>query len=420
MSATNPRVIIVGAGVVGLSTAVFLVRSGRSVTIVDPLPPPGGASYGNAGMISADTAIPVALPGMLRQVPGWLSDPLGPLSVRPGYFAKAMPWLLRWIAASRMPQVERISDAMRALHRDTFARWQELVGPSAFNGLIRRTGQVHVWETEAETPGAKLESRLRERQGIPSEALSQDDLRQMFPGISEKVRRGVLIPGNGFTVSPRKLVETLHRQFLDAGGEVLPERVRAILPRENGYGVFTNMGLHEAGQLVLAAGAWSARLVAPLGIHVPLETERGYHVMLPNAGVTASTTLSNKSGSFGVTPMDGGLRVAGTVEIAGLDAPPDERRALALLGNVRTLFPKIDTTGYAPWMGFRPSTPDSLPILGEAQGLPNLFLAFGHGHFGMTGGPPSADLIASLVNRAKPRIPVEPYGAARFRSSMKS
>jgi D-amino-acid dehydrogenase len=414
---SNPvlPIAVIGAGVVGLSTALYLRRSGRDVTIIDPLPPPGGASYGNAGMISADTSVPIALPGMLRKVPSWLTDPLGPLAVRPSYFPKALPWLMRWIAASRMPRVLEISDAMRALHKDAFLCWKELLGPQNFADLVRPAGQVHVWETDAETPGAALERQLRERQGIASQALTSDDLRQMFPGISTAVRRGVLVPGNGYTVSPQRIVQTLHRLFLEAGGRVAPENVMKIMPREGGgYDLMTNVGFHTAQQIVVAAGAWSVRLLGPLGVSVPLETERGYHVMLPTPNVSLTTTLSNKSRSFGVTPMEQGLRVAGTVEIAGLDAPPDERRAKALLANVRTMFPDVNTDGHRFWMGFRPSTPDSLPIVGEVAGRPGLFLAVGHGHFGMTGGPPSGRLLSQLINHQPTAFTAAAYGPQRF------
>ena len=414
---SNPvlPIAVIGAGVVGLSTALYLRRSGRDVTIIDPLPPPGGASYGNAGMISADTSVPIALPGMLRKVPSWLTDPLGPLAVRPSYFPKALPWLMRWIAASRMPRVLEISDAMRALHKDAFLCWKELLGPQNFADLVRPAGQVHVWETDAETPGAALERRLRERQGIASQALTSDDLRQMFPGISTAVRRGVLVPGNGYTVSPQRIVQTLHRLFLEAGGRLVPENVMKIMSREDGgYDLMTNVGFHTAQQIVVAAGAWSVRLLKPLGVSVPLETERGYHVMLPTPNVSLTTTLSNKSRSFGVTPMEQGLRVAGTVEIAGLDAPPDERRAKALLANVRTMFPDVNTDGHRFWMGFRPSTPDSLPILGEVAVRPGLFLAVGHGHFGMTGGPPSGRLLSQLINHQPTAFNAAAYGPQRF------
>src|SRR5262245_40770833 len=227
-------ILVIGAGVVGLSTALYLRRSGRDVVVIDPLPPPGGASFGNAGMISADTSIPVALPGMLRQVPSWLIDPLGPLAVRPSYFPKALPWLLKWIAASRPARVEKISDAMRALHKEAFACWKELLGPEHYADLVRPVGQVHVWESDGESESAALERRLRERQGIASEVLTSDDLRQMFPGISRAVRRGVLVPGNGYTVNPQRIVQTLHRLLLEAGGRLLAENVLKVIPRQDG------------------------------------------------------------------------------------------------------------------------------------------------------------------------------------------
>lgn len=408
--------LVIGAGVAGLSTALYLQRAGQPVTILDPQPPASGASFGNAGLISADTAVPIALPGMLRKVPGWLTDRLGPLSVDPRYLPRALPWLLRWIEAGRMPRVLEISDAMRALHRTTFACWKELLGPTRFFDLVRPHGQVHVWETDAETPAAALERSLRERQGIHSERLAADDLRQLFPGISRNIVRGLLIPGNGFTVNPHRLVTSLAELFVEAGGTIAPERAMKLIPREGGgYTVMTNTGWRQAARVVVAGGAWSRQLLDPLGVRIPLETERGYHAMLLNPGVALKMPVSNKSRAFGVTPMEHGIRVAGTVEIAGLDAPPNEERAKVLLEHVRGMFPDIDTRDHRFWMGFRPSTPDSLPILGEAPGRPNLFLALGHGHFGMTGGPPSGRLVAHVMLGRSSDIDVAPYAATRFK-----
>lgn len=415
MTDANAPVIVLGAGVAGLATALYLQRAGRSVKVIDPLPPAGGASFGNAGLISADTSVPIALPGMLRKVPGWLMDRLGPLTVDPAYFPKALPWLLRWIEAGRMSRVLKISDAMRALHRTTFDCWKELLGEQRYYDLIRPIGQVHVWETEAETPAALLERTLRERQGIRSEKLSADDLRQMFPGISPKVKRGMLIPGNGFTVNPQRLVQTLGELLVQAGGELINERVYKLIPREGGgYIVMTNINWRPASQVVVAAGAWSRQLLDPLGVKIPLETERGYHTMLTSPGIELKLPLSNKSRAFGVTPMEHGLRVAGTVEIAGLQAPPNEERARVLIEHIRGMFPAVDTREHRFWLGFRPSTPDSLPILGEAPGRPGIFMALGHGHFGMTGGPPSGRIVSRLMTGKAPDIDVAAYAPTRF------
>jgi D-amino-acid dehydrogenase len=351
---------------------------------------------------------------MLRKVPGWLSDPLGPLSVHPAYLPKAASWLVKWIRAGRMDRVRDIAKAMRALHVHAFDNWKELLGEATYHDLVRRSGQVQLWDDATETPTAKIERQLRAAYGIDSQELGADDIRQMFPGIARNVVRGVLIPGNGYTVSPPRLIRTLAQIFSREGGTVLPERALKLIPESGAWLVFTNVGNHRAEKVIVAAGAWSKQLLSPLRIKVPLETERGYHAMLPNPSVSLRLPILQKSRAFGMTPMEEGIRVAGTVEIAGLEAPPDERRARILHDHAKRLFPRLEAGEPKLWMGFRPSTPDSLPVLGPAPGYRNLFLCFGHGHFGMTGGPPSGKLVAQLAAGRPPGLDPAPYSLARF------
>ena len=312
------------------------------VAVLDPLGPAGGASFGNAGMLSPDTATPIAMPGMLRKVPGWLRDPLGPLAVRPSYFPRALPWLLQWVKAGRLERVLAISDAMRALHRDTLTCWRELLGDTLYRDLIRPSGQVHVWEGDDASPTEAIEQQIRDRHGIAAQTLNADDLRQMFPGLARDITRGLFVPGNGHTVSPQRIVHSLAELFRAAGGAIVAERAMKLIPREGGgFTVMTNTANRIAERVVVAAGAWSAQLLAPLGIRVPLETERGYHAMLFSPSVTPAIPISSKTRAFFMTPMEDGVRVAGTVEIAGLDAPPDERRAQILVDHARRLFPGV-------------------------------------------------------------------------------
>ncbi len=197
MSETNPDTLVIGAGVAGLSTALYLQMAGQTVAVIDPLGPAGGASFGNAGMLSPDTAAPIAMPGMVQQVPRWLSDPLGPLVIRPARLAQATPWLARWVMAGRPHRVLEISDAMRALHRNTFACWQELIGAASYHDLVRPVGAVQIWEGEPNAEAVALEQRIRDRHGIRAERLGADELRQMFPGINRDIRHGLLVPGTG-------------------------------------------------------------------------------------------------------------------------------------------------------------------------------------------------------------------------------
>ncbi len=415
MTTSQHQAIVIGAGVVGLSTALYLQRAGMQVAVLDPLGPAGGASFGNAGMLSPETATPIAMPGMLKKVPGWLRDPLGPLAVRPSYFPRALPWLLQWVKAGQLSRVLEVSDAMHALHHETLDCWRELLGDTNYRDLIRQSGQVNIWEGDDSSLTEAVEQQIRERHGITVQQLNADDLRQMFPGLARNIKRGVLVPGNGYTVSPQRIVHTLAELFRAAGGSVIAERAMKLLPREGGgFTVMTNIANRSADHVVVAAGAWSAQLLAPLGVRVPLETERGYHAMLFSPSMRPALPISSKTRAFFMTPMEDGVRVAGTVEIAGLDAPPNEQRAKVLVEHARRLFPDLQASEVRYWMGFRPSTPDSLPILGPVSGHPGLHLAFGHGHFGMSGGPPSGRLIARLITGAAPGIDPAPYGAQRF------
>jgi D-amino-acid dehydrogenase len=415
MTLAQHGAIVIGAGVVGISTALYLQRAGVSVAVIDPLPPAGGASFGNAGLLSPDTAVPIALPGMLRKVPGWLMDPLGPLSVRPAYFPRALPWLLRWIEAGRLRRVMAISDAMHAMHRQTLECWKDLLGAELYGGLVRPIGQVQVWEGEADSASTVVEQKIRERHGIKADVLTADDLRQMFPGIAREVTRGLLMPGNANLVSPQRSVRTLAELFRQDGGMLINERAMKLIPRDGGgWMVMTNTANRVADHVVVAAGAWSMRLLTPLGVKLPLETERGYHAMLFDPEVMPAMPLSNKTRGFAVTPMEDGLRVAGTVEIAGLDTPPNEVRAKVLVGHVKRMFPALTGKEVRYWMGFRPSTPDSLPILGPVTERPGLYCAFGHGHYGMSGGPPSGRLVARMITGQVPGFDPVPYLASRF------
>jgi D-amino-acid dehydrogenase len=220
MTADPNSVAIVGAGIVGMSAALYLRRAGLPVAVIDPLPPGGGASYGNAGLISVESCVPLALPGMLREVPRWLADPLAPLTVRPRYLPQALPWLLRWIAAGRMPRVEAAGAALRALHVKALDRYRELLG-AEFDSIIRIAGQVHIWENVEPSASEAIYRRLWERHGVAAEWLSADELRQLVPQLTGGVMRAAFLPKNGHTLNPRRLVATLARLFTDAGGTVL-------------------------------------------------------------------------------------------------------------------------------------------------------------------------------------------------------
>lgn len=405
-------VIVIGAGIVGLCSALYLQRHGQKVVLIDSQPPGTGASYGNGGMLSAMAFAPMSLPGMIWKVPGWLMDPLGPLAVSPGYLPKAFPWLLKWLRASNMDIVRRASRANLALNAPCLSLYQELLGPEFFSRYVRQNGSLQVWESDTITVGQKIAADLRQELGQETEEMTGDQLREIMPGLSKKVRRGLYFPRNGHTVDPIGLTTSLARQFATAGGVILHEKVMKILPQEGcGAMLMTNVANHRAPNIVLCGGAWSNALLKPLGARLPLETERGYHLIM-EADVHVACPIIHQDLGCGVTPMDEGLRFGGTVEIAGLEKAPNERRAKLFAAKARRFFPDVEMREKRIWMGFRPSTPKSVPVIDAVPNRPGIFVAVGHGHYGMIGGPATGRLIADLVLGRAPSIDPEPYKLA--------
>lgn len=408
-------IAVVGAGIVGLCAALWLQRAGCKVTIYDTLGPGGGASYGNAGLISVDSCIPIALPGMARELPRWLLDPSGPLAIHAPHLLRASPWLLAWLRASSRKRVTQASRALRALHAPALLAYRELLG-DACDALIRAGGQLHLWSASTgQSPADRLVNELRRQQDVMCESLSEAQIRAMMPGLADHVRGGIRFPRHAHAVDPLRLTGALAARFEREGGRILQRRIVKLQRDGAGFRLWTNLGDVYAGRVVVAAGAFSGELLRPLGIRLPLEAERGYHVQLPDSGVTVPYPFIYKDKAVAVTPMDGGLRFAGTVEIAGLRHPPDERRTEAILATARRLFPGINTRGASMWLGLRPSTPDSVPIIDEAPGHPGLYIACGHGHTGLTGAPMTGRLVAQLITGGPAPIDLASYRLARFR-----
>lgn len=408
-------IAVVGAGIIGAIAALHLRRLGREVVLVDRGEPGSGCSFGNGGAISPDLCVPMALPGMLRRVPGWFADPLGPLVVRRDALPAALPWLLRWIRAGRMERVEQVARALRALHGPSLRRYATILGPEA-PGLIERTGQLYVWTSDAAGPTEQLARELRERNGVESRPLEAREIYEIDPELAPGFRRGLFFPDNGHTVNPQRLVRTLVDQFRQAGGKLRRDQVSAMTPAD---GQVRSLDLASGGRLdvgavVLATGIDAGPFARRLGDRVPLQAERGYHVMLPNPRVRPAIKISNRDHMFGMTPMEHGVRIAGTVEIASPDAPVDERRAWGLLERAKRMYPRLDGEGATVWMGCRPSTPDSLPVIGRARRAANVIYAFGHGHTGLTGAPLTAELVAHWLLGEKAPIDPNPYRPDRF------
>jgi len=407
---------VLGAGVVGLCCAVSLQRAGFSVTLVDRLDPGTGTSFGNAGLIQIDSVVPIATPGILRNVPGMLLDPKGPLVVRWRYLHRIAPWLVKFVRAARPDSVERISVALASLLDRSNDAWLELVAAANAQDVWRQSGELHVFRTKNAWDASRASDELRRRRGSALEELTVDEMRQLEPALSPDLYRGVFTPNANSITHPLHLSQRLFDLFRRNGGEFVKTNVTAVLNGVDGEpaGLTTDGDTLPVDGLVIAAGAFSKPFAKSIGAPVPLDTERGYHLWLPEPGVEMRRPIVVGDHKFGIVPMTGGVRLVGTVEFGGLDLAPDWRRADILAELAEPFVPGLNLDGAERWMGYRPSMPDSLPVIGPAPGRKNVLLAFGHGHLGLTIGAVTGKMIAELAAGKVPDIDLAPFRAERF------
>ncbi len=412
---TGQDITVIGAGLIGIACAAWLQRDGHRVTVVARGNPGEDCSFGNSGLLSPGSVVPPAVPGAWRNIPRWLLDPDGPLVVRPGYAPRLLPWLARWLKSCAEPRAREISRALTALHAPVFDNYAPLLADAGATGLIARTGQLYVSELDDGAAGTPFQRALREQAGVRTERLSGDAARELEPALGKAIRSALYFPDNGHSVNSFKLVQALAAHFQKAGGRLLKRAVTGFdISADGPRGLLTDGGPLPVKTLVIAAGAWSHRLTVQLGTPLPLEAERGYHLMLPDPGIQLRVPLVNRDHNFTMTTMDNGLRLAGTAEFAGVDAPPDYRRARMLLARGQRTLPGLRGDRAAEWMGCRPSLPDGLPVIDRSPRFPNVYFACGHAHFGLTEAPTTGKLIAELISGRRPSLDLTPYKATRF------
>ena len=408
------EVAVVGAGIVGLSCAAYLARDGHRVSVFDPLPPGEGCSLGNAGILGLSRAMPLGHPGLLPHLPRMLLDPLSPLRLKLRYLPRLLPWLARFAASSRASRVEALSCALHSLLAHALAAHEELAREAGTSSLICKSGWLYAYEHERTLDEDQVEQNLRSRRGIRFEILSGEAVRQLEPALGPQIRCGLFLPDDGHIADPLALSRALAAAILRRGGTIRRAAVRTIERDGSRWRLDTDAHDWRGERLVIAAGARSRPLTERLGLRVPLEAERGYHLTLPNPGIALRRPVLHGEGRFAVTPMAMGLRLAGTSEFAGQDAPPDWSRADILGVEAARLFPGLSLAGATQWSGERPATPDSLPLIGPVAAAQGAYVAFGHGHLGLTLGPITGRLIADLIAERTPPVPLAPFAAERF------
>lgn len=409
--------VVVGAGIVGVCCALSLQAEGFRVLLLDRADPGEGCSKGNAGHIATEHITPLSSPQTILQVPRMLLQANGPLTVRWSYLPTLLPWLVRFLFAGSPRRVAAATRALAALNRRALGAYDALAEVIDIDGLFRKDGTLLVCESRRGLREAGAQVSTLQRFGVQCEPLSSAELQRFDPALAGHLKGGIFFPDSAHVVDPHDLVRQLVNAFRRRGGVLLRAHVEDIHSDGSTCRVVTRQTTLKAALAVIAAGAWSGSLAAQLGHAVPLDTERGYHFMLLDPSLRPRVPTSCHEQRFVMTPMEHGLRIAGRVELAGLDAPINPARSTQLLDLARKVLPALSSTRNETWMGFRPTLPDSLPVIDRGRHCPNVLFAFGHHHLGLTQAAITGVLIADLAQGRPASVDLQPFRIDRFGGS---
>ncbi|MDZ4310905.1 MAG: FAD-dependent oxidoreductase [Cypionkella sp.] len=407
--------VVIGAGIIGTAIAHDLQKRGRAVVLIDRDAPGKGASFGNMASIAVTEFMPASRPSVWRQIPGWMLDPEGPVRVRPGYMPRLVPWFLRFIAASRPSKLRALEAQGAALCGRALGDTLALLRETGLEDQISEAGCLSLYTDAAEFRADREHIEILQRFGFAHEVLDGAAARALEPALSDKIGMAVRFPDNRSMKDPYKLVLALADRFRALGGQIVQCAVVGFARSDKITAVRLTDGREIAADaVVICAGAYSAGLSKLLDEPIPLETERGYHTQIMAPGIEMQHSIIWPARAFMVTPTAGGIRVGGTVEMAGLEAAPDYRRAKVTVRRAQVALPGLRCAEFTEWMGHRPALPDTVPILSASAKTKGVFYATGHGHLGLTYAATTAKLMGDLITGATPALELHPYRVNRF------
>ncbi len=415
MTDRSKHVAVVGAGIVGVSAAIWLQRAGHRVTIIDKTGPAAGASHGNAGVLTPSSVVVPTTPGLIWRIPKMLVDPQSPLFVRWSYLPRALPWLARYLSHSGAATVRGAADVLTTLLHDSIEQHQALAKGTGADKWIVPSDFIYAYADKGVFEGERFEWEIRRQIGVEWEEMEAAAFRRYDPAFADADGFVVRLPGHGYISDPGRYVAALCDHFEARGGALRIAQV-VDMATEDGRvtAVITDKGRIDADEMIVAAGAWSGPMAQRLGVRVPLESKRGYHVEFVNPNVVPRAPTMIAQGQFVITPMEGRLRCAGVAEFGGLDAGPSSAPIELLKRQTRDALPHLTYDRVEEWMGHRPATSDSLPVIGRTGRFSNAHLAFGHQHVGMTGGPKTGRLVADAIGGGTSNIDLSAFSPRRF------
>ncbi|MGB2061202.1 MAG: NAD(P)/FAD-dependent oxidoreductase [Candidatus Puniceispirillales bacterium] len=408
-------VIVVGAGMVGIAAAMRMQEYGHQVTLIDRAGPAGGTSFGNAGILASSSVIPVTTPGIMRKAPKMLFDPLQPLFLRWRYLPKLMPWLIPYLRHANMADTQRIAEALNPIIGQSLQDHQALAAGTQAERWIRPCDYTYIFKDRSGFEADKAMWDLRKALGHEWIEYENEAFTAYDPFMADSHRFAVAMQNHGMILSPGDYIADLVKVFEERGGRMITADVDAI-SHENGHvtGIRTGGEALPADRVILAMGAWSGTLAKQLGISIPLEAERGYHIELWHPNAKPKTPLMVVAGKFVVSPMKDRIRLAGIVEFGGLKAAASEAPFRLLMHNVRQYMPDLTWAEETRWMGHRPAPTDSIPVIGEVPEIKGVFMGFGHHHVGLTGGAKTGQILAMLASDIHPNMDLSAYDMRRF------
>ena len=405
---------VIGAGIQGVCISLCLIKKGFEVTLIDREDPgKESASYGNAGHFSPYASVPINRPDILFDVPAMLLSSTGPLALKWNYVPKMIPWFIKFIKNCSKKNMLHTTKYMHQILDLALPAYDELFEDINVSELVESKGIIYFW-TNKDLKSRELEINMRKELGVKQQLLTPHEIHDLEPHIKQIYHGGILYPNARHTRNPKKVLLKLFDLFIKKGGHFEKQNVQSIsFTTDNKPVIKTNLNFYNFDKAVIACGAFSKRITDQLGEKIPLDTERGYHVHFKGHDHLLTRPVIFLNRGFGITPMEQGLRVVGTVEFGGLDNPVSKKRILNLVNNAKYLFPEL-TEHHDEWLGFRPTLPDFLPVMGPSKNYKNLFYSFGHHHLGWTLGAISGKIVSGMIAGENTNLDLSAYNSTRF------